>query len=124
MPIKLKIFLILSLLIFIILIISTIKKGRLLLKYSLLWLFACVFMLICIIFPQILEFTSKIVGVEVISNLVFFMGLFILLVLTFVLNIIVSEHKRKINLLTEEISILKKQLLENKNDLGGKNEKL
>lgn len=108
MPINLRIFLFLVLISFIILILHTIKKKRLLLKYSLLWIAASLFMALCIIFPQILNLFCNMLGIKLVSNLVFLLGLLILLVLTFVLTIIVSEQKKKIILLVEEISIIKK----------------
>lgn len=116
MPINLRIFLLLVLFLFIILILHTINKKRLLLKYSLLWLTSAFFMIISILFPQILSLLCNLLGIELISNLVFLIGFLILLVLTFVLTIIVSEQKRKIILLIQEMSILKKELREIKND--------
>lgn len=116
MSINLRIFLSFILIFFIILIIHTIKKKRLLLKYSLLWLAASLFMSICIIFPQILNLICVLLGIELVSNLVFLLGFLILLVLTFVLTIIVSEQKKKIILLVEEVSIIKKELSGGRDD--------
>ena len=116
MSINLRIFLFLILISFIILILHTIRRKRLLLKYSLLWLAASLLMAICIIFPQILNFICTLLGIELISNLVFLMGFLILLVLTFVLTIIVSEQKKKIIVLVEEVAIIKKELSGDKDD--------
>lgn len=116
MSINLRIFLFLVILIFIFLIIHTIKKKRLLLKYSLLWLAASLFMIISILFPNILSLMCQLLGIKLVSNLVFLTGILILLVLTFVLTIIVSEQKRKLILLTQEIALIKKELKEKKND--------
>lgn len=115
MSLNLRIFLFFILISFIILILHTIKKKRLLLKYSLLWLAASLFMSICIIFPQILSFICTILGIELVSNLVFLLGFLILLILTFVLTIIVSEQKKKIILLIEEVAIIKKEISNFKN---------
>lgn len=116
MSINLRIFLFFILISFIILILHTIKKKRLLLKYSLLWLAASLFMSICIIFPQTLNFVCTLLGIELVSNLVFLLGFLILLALTFVLTIIVSEQKKKVIILVEEVSILKKELSGYKNN--------
>lgn len=110
MPINLRIFLFSILIFFIILILHTIKKKKLLLKYSLLWLVTSLFMSICILFPQILELICNLLGIKLISNLVLLIGFLILLVLTFILTIIVSEQKKKIILLIEEFSIIKKEI--------------
>ena len=110
MSINLGIFLFVILTLFILLILHTIRKKMLLLKYSLLWLAASLFMVICLIFPRILNLICTFLGIELVSNLVFLIGFFILLVLTFALTIIVSEQKKKIVLLVEEVAIIKKEL--------------
>ena len=69
-------------------------------------------MIISILFPQFLSLLCKVLGIELVSNLVFLISIFILLVLTFVLTIIVSEQKKKIILLIEETAIIKKELKE------------
>lgn len=114
MALNLRMFLILIVISFIFLILHTIKKNRLLLKYSLLWIASAFFMLISIVFPTFLKLLSNLLGIELVSNLVFLMGFLILLVLTFVLTVIVSEQKRKIVLLVEEVAIIKKELKEMK----------
>lgn len=116
MSINLRLFLLLILISFIILILHTIKKKRLLLKYSLLWLAASLLMLFCILFPHILTLICNLLGIELISNLVFLLGFLILLVLTFALTIIVSEQKKKIIILIEEVAIIKKELSTLKNN--------
>lgn len=112
MPINLKIFLIIIVLFFLVLIIDNIKKQRLLLKYSLLWMFSAFIMIMCVLFPSILSLICKILNIELISNLVFLVGILILLILTFTLTIIVSEQKKKIIILTEEIANLEKRVRE------------
>lgn len=116
MSINLRIFLVLVVISFIILIVHAIRKNRLLLKYSLLWLASAFIMLVSILFPTFLKLLTNLLGIELVSNLVFLIGFFILLVLTFVLTIIVSEQKRKIVLLVEEIAIVKKEIEEIRND--------
>ncbi len=112
MPINLRVFLLIVVISFILLILHTIKKKRLLLKYALLWIASSLFMIISILFPQFLILLCKLLGIELVSNLVFLIGFLILLVLTFVLTIIVSEQKKKIILLVEETAIIKKELKE------------
>lgn len=116
MSINLRMFLFLVVISFILLILHTIKKKRLLLKYSLLWLASALLMIISILFPHFLTLLSNLLGIELVSNLVFLIGFLILLVLTFVLTIIVSEQKRKIILIVQELGIIKKELKEIKND--------
>lgn len=112
MSINLKTFLIIIVLFFITLIINNIKKQRLSLKYSLLWLFSSFVMLLCVLCPNLLSLLCKILNIELVSNLVFLLGLLIILILVFALTIIVSEQKSRIVLLTEELSILEKRVRE------------
>lgn len=112
MPLKLEIFLLILVISFLLAIIYIIKKKRLLLKYSLLWLASAIFMSISIVYPNLFYVLCNLLGIEIVSNLVFLIGFFILLILTFVLTIIVSEQKRKIVLLIEEIAIVKKEIKE------------
>ena len=73
-------------------------------------------MAISILFPQILNFICTLLGIELVSNLVFLMGFLILLVLTFVLTIIVSEQKKKIIVLVEEVAIIKKEFVQRRHE--------
>ena len=73
-------------------------------------------MIIVTIFPGILACIASIVGIELVSNLVFLLGWLILLILTFVLTIIVSDLKRKEILLIQEIGILKKEIEDERNN--------
>lgn len=116
MPINLKIFLLVVEFCFFIMIISNIRKKRLLLKYSLLWLGAILVMTIAIIFPQMLTWVCKLLEIELVSNLVFLLGVLILIVLSFSLTIIVSDLKKKIILLIEEVGILQNKLEGEKDD--------
>ena len=103
-----------SVLIFVVLLIFVIflilRKGKLSIKYAILWLFACFIMLLLIIFPNILGFLVKLVGFEVQSNLVFSIFIVILLLINLSVTIMLSSQREKINLLIREVSMLKKQI--------------
>lgn len=116
LSLNLKIFLIVVEVIFLLVILINIRNKRLLLKYSLLWLVAIAMMICVVIFPQLLFYIRIFLGMEVVSNLVFMLGWLTLLVLTFALTIIVSEQKKKITLLIEEVGILDNKIKELKND--------
>lgn len=116
LSLNLKIFLIVVEVIFLLVILINIRNKRLLLKYSLLWLVAIAMMICVVIFPQLLFYIRIFLGMEVVSNLVFMLGWLTLLALTFALTIIVSEQKKKITLLIEEVGILDNKIKELKND--------
>ena len=103
-----------SVLIFVVLLVVVIflilRKGKLSIKYAILWLFACSVMLLLIIFPNILNLLVKLVGFEVQSNLVFSIFIVILLLINLSVTIILSSQKEKINLLVREVSMLKERM--------------
>ncbi len=112
MEFKLKI----SLLIFsvILFIITTVvlKKERIPIKYSLLWYFSAVIILLVSIFPTALELFQNFFGFEALSNLIIGIFISILLFLTMSLTIIISGQNKKIILLIQEVSALKSKLEE------------
>ena len=110
MTLKLRIVLLIFSLIVIIATTYVLRKGRIPVKYSLLWYFAGGIILILSLFPLILEFASNILGFKTISNLIIGIIISLLLFLTMSLTIITSGQKKKITLLLQEISIMKKRL--------------
>ena len=106
MTLKLRIVLLIFSLIVIVATTSVLKKGRIPIKYSLLWYFSGGIILVLSIFPFILEFFSKIVGFKTISNLILGVIISLLLFLAMSLTIITSGQKKKITLLIQEVSII------------------
>ena len=106
-----------SLIVFsIVLIIVTflvVKKGRMPVKYSLLWFLSALIILLVALFPMLVESIANFIGFVTISNLVIGLIIVILLFLTMSLTIISSGQKSKITLLIQEISILKEKIDKN-----------
>lgn len=99
-------------------IISLLRKKRLMLKYSMLWLLAgAVFMLIAL-FPQLLVFITSIAGIEVPSNGLFAMCIFFSVLILISLTVIVSEINMRFNTLVQKIAMMEKRIreLENSKD--------
>lgn len=92
---------------FIVLVITTINRKKLLMKYSLIWLLASLCMLLIAIFPQIAEGITTLVGIQTTSNFVYLMAIIFLLALTFSLTVIVSVQANKIKKLVQTLSIEK-----------------
>lgn len=84
-------------------------KGRLLLRYSLVWLFLSAVVLLCAVFPNGVAFLSKIVGVEAPSNFVFLIAVFIALAINLSLTMTVSKQQETIKNLVQEHSLLEKR---------------
>ena len=110
MSLALQIVLLVLVFIFLLAIIHLLRKGKLSLKYSLIWIFSSIILLIMIIFPQISIQVSKWVGVEVPSNFIFMLeGIFVLIILIS-LTLIVSNQTSRLTRLTQTIAILERRI--------------
>lgn len=107
MDLSLKIALIVFSVILALVTTDILKKGRIPIKYSLLWYFCSLIILLVAIFPFIIEYVSKLFGFKTLSNLIIAVILALLLFLTMSLTIITSGQKKKITLLIQEVSNLK-----------------
>lgn len=122
MSIKLTVTLIAGVLFFLIVIIALIKREQLNLKYTLLWLFTGIGMLLVAVVPKIATFVAKMMGVETPSNAVFIMGGLFMLLILLSLTSIVSTQMLRIRRLTQTQAILEKRVreLEKKTEEIGK----
>ena len=106
-----------SLAVFIIIVLSVIKK-RLNIKYSIVWLLWALMAMSMAVFPEIFYSLSDLLGIQLPVNTVFLIMTALLYALTFYVYIMISKHNEEIIKLTYEIAALKKELEELK-----KNEK-
>jgi len=110
MPTTLRFWVFIVSVVIIVAIIKILRKGRVPIKYSLLWLLSSAIILFVAIFPNVLNAISHLIGFETTSNMVIGVILVILLFITMSLTIIVSGQKEKIRLLIQEVSLLKKRV--------------
>lgn len=112
MSLKLTVSLIIGILFYLMIIMMLIKKEQLNLKYTLLWLFSGLIMVILAAVPQISVFIADIMGVATPANAVFVIeGLFALLIILS-LTSIVSTQMLRIRRLTQTQAILEKRVRE------------
>lgn len=95
---------------FLIMMVYMLKKNRLALKYSLLWLFSGIVMLVLSLFPQVLDSVSELVGVYSSVNALFAVMLLCGLILMISFTMIISREKAEIVRLTQEVAILENRL--------------
>lgn len=97
------------------------KKGRLELQYTLLWIFAGLAILIMSIWPQVLIGLASLLGIQVPMNAAFFLGIIFILCMLIGMTVIVSGLKNKIYRLTQVIALLEKRIegLESKEEPHG-----
>lgn len=120
-PSRLRVSLICILICYFILILLFLKKRAISLKYTLLWLFAGVFLGVMVIWPQILTGINRIIGIESNMNGLFVMGIGFVVAILMSLTSIVSRQSEKIKSLVQTIGVLEKRIrdLENIKNKSG-----
>lgn len=107
MSINLRLGLIIVSLVLMIIVLLQLRKRRIPVKYSLVWIFSSITILLIGVVPQIFITIANLLGFVTMSNLVIAMFIFILLIISLTLTVIVSGQRKKITLLIQEISMLK-----------------
>lgn len=122
MTVKLQIFLIVFVLIFMILILRLLRKGALELRYSILWFLTGVILLLLGIFPGIMTWVAKILGIYDVTNGLFAIALFFILLMLLSLTSIVSKLSKQNKEVSQRNAILEKKVRElEDNNVGGVN---
>ena len=109
----LRIFLLIFAIILFITTFVVVKRGRMPIKYSLLWFFSAFIVLLVAIFPVLVEGVANCLGFITISNLIIGIIIALLLFLTMSLTIISAGQNKKITLLIQEVSSLKEKCNKN-----------
>lgn len=107
-----RILIIIICILFVAYIISLVTKGKLLLKYSLVWLVLSLLVFVFSAFPEPIYILSDILGFEVASNFIFIAAVFFLLVISLSLSVIASKQAAYTKTLIQEVALLKKEQLE------------
>lgn len=92
------------------------KNKTLELRYTLLWLASGVVLAILVIWPEILQWAVRLVGVQSNMNGLFLLGLAFLVMIVMSLTSIVSKQANKIRVLIQEIAIMDKRIRDLESD--------
>lgn len=90
-------------------IVNMIRRKALELRYALTWLGVGVVVLILDLFPGLMAYLSKLMGIALPSNMLFFLGFCFSLAIIFGLTIAVSRMSNRINDLTQEMALYMKR---------------
>lgn len=90
-------------------IINMIRRKALELRYALTWLGVGAVVLILDLFPGIMTQLSRLMGIALPSNMLFFLGFCFSLAIIFGLTIAVSKMSTRINDLTQEMALYMKR---------------
>ena len=87
----LQIFMLVAVAVYFALLIYFLRRKRIILKYSLLWLLSGIVMLLMTLFPRMLDWTAKTVGIASPVNALFAIVLFCIMIILMSLTAIVSR---------------------------------
>lgn len=112
MNVVLQASLIIGIVIYFILLVYFIKRESLNLKYTLLWILSGMTMLAVVIFPIIMEEITKILGIVDVTNGLFALMLFFVLIILMSITGIVSKMNERSRKLIQECALLEKRVRE------------
>ena len=120
-PPRLTIVLIVAVILYFVIILSLLKHKKLNMKYTLLWLFTGVALFILVIFPQIMVYLVRLIGMTDSMNGLYVMLIGFLFVLVMSLTSIASRQAQRITKLIQTQALLEKRVreLEDKVDIDG-----
>ena len=96
-------------LLFIVWVLESVRKGKLQEKYSIMWVFFAVVLIVCSAIPSMSLMIAELLEVKYAPAFIFLVGFIFLLLYVFHLTKIISQQNRKIIKLAEEIAILNKK---------------
>lgn len=117
MDIKLQVFILTSCIVMLYFIIDMIKKEKLELKYTLLWIIINISIIILCIFPKLIDLIAKLLGIVTPVNAIFFFGITFEILITLSLTVAQSRSSKKLKDLAQEIALLESKKM-NAEDKG------
>lgn len=90
-----------------VLVVELLRRGKLRERHAIWWLIVGIFSLVVAVFPSVLEGLASALGIEIPINLVFFVGIATLFVVSLQHSSEIATLEEKTRKLAEEIAILK-----------------
>lgn len=94
----------------------TIKKNAIDIKYALIWFVVGAILLVFDLFPGLLSFVTKEMGIELPVNMLFFMGFCLSILIIFMLSVYISKLMEQVKKLTQEIALIKEKMNKDENE--------
>ena len=91
-------------------IIDLLRRGVLREKYAVLWIFVSGVAILFALFPDTLEWLTQRAGVAYQSNMIFFLTMVLLVLVSVHLSYELSRHEARIRRLAEEVALLDEEL--------------
>lgn len=106
MSAKLQTILIVGIVLILLFILNMIRKRKLELKYSIVWLIVLSLLLVAACVPEKLQQVASYLGIYSPVNMIFFLGFVFLLVIIYVLTVTVSRLSARIRRLAQIVAML------------------
>ena len=126
MSTSLRIFALVLITIYFVVIIRLLKKKKFALKYSLLWFLAGLLMLIVVIWPNVLVWGAKLLGIEVASNGLFAMCILLEIMIMISITSVISDFANRMTSMIQNMALMENRIriLEEKLEKKGNDENL
>lgn len=121
LPVVLRTTLLIGMFCYFILLLVFLKKKALLLKYALLWIVAGVFLVLMVLFPDLLTWIKEIFGMVSNMNALFVMILGFVVMILMALTSIASRQAVRIRTLVQTNAILEKRVRDLENTKSSNN---
>jgi len=96
--------------------LNKIRKEHVRIEDSIFWILFCLLLVLMGLFPGVMVWLSHLIGIESPANLVFLIIITLLLVKCFSLTVSLSQVSRKLYVLTQDVNITKKSVLDDRHD--------
>ena len=93
-------------------------KGKAELKYSLVWVLAGIFLMVCAVFPQITKWIADLMHIETPINAVIVITLVFLGVFSLGLTVYASKQTERLYHITQNMAMLEKRMRELENQIA------
>ena len=95
---------------------NMVRKKKMDLRYAMIWILMASVVLVFDLFPQLAENISYLLGIDLVVNMMFFLGFLFALLIIFILSLSLSRLSDKVKCLSQEIALLKKEIAETKEE--------
>ncbi len=112
MNVRMQIIIVLAVLIMLTFLVRLVKKNTLSLKYAMPWMLVSVGIGICAVWTPFTSGMADFLGIQVPSNMLFFMGFCFSLALIFGMTLALSKMSLRMKRLTQEYALLEKEVYE------------
>ncbi|MBQ7935474.1 MAG: DUF2304 domain-containing protein [Clostridia bacterium] len=86
-------------------VINSVNKKKMYIKYSLIWLVIAAALVVIAAFPGIIFWLCGLLGIQTPANLIYLLGIVALLLITFMQTSIISKQTERIKSLVQTVSI-------------------